>query len=226
MSSPSIGRTCNNSKLSNYNHTFDFHEEYATPTFLSDCEINGIILPRLLNDFKRNNEEDLAKVTSDVGKDSIVVCSVNSNPAIIRRRRILRVLTMGGLRGAYRLRQGFRRSSSGYGRDRRGRSRWRLRISSGYSQDRRGRSLWRLRTALCRADHNGDGRITRDEVQEEICIIFVIDQKKDNIIFLQIMVEIMMALEEQFGVSIGEGGAENIVTVQDAAVLIEKVRAA
>ncbi|KDP34000.1 hypothetical protein JCGZ_07571 [Jatropha curcas] len=39
-------------------------------------------------------------------------------------------------------------------------------------------------------------------------------------------VEIMMALEEQFGVSIGEGGAENIVTVQDAADLIEKVQAA
>ncbi|KAJ0983770.1 hypothetical protein J5N97_002126 [Dioscorea zingiberensis] len=38
-------------------------------------------------------------------------------------------------------------------------------------------------------------------------------------------VEIMMALEEQFGVSIGEGGAENIVTVQDAADLIEKVKA-
>ncbi|KAH8504669.1 hypothetical protein Peur_045847 [Populus x canadensis] len=39
-------------------------------------------------------------------------------------------------------------------------------------------------------------------------------------------VEIMMALEEQFGVSIGEGGAENIATVQDAADLIEKVKAA
>ncbi|KAJ8750841.1 hypothetical protein K2173_016022 [Erythroxylum novogranatense] len=39
-------------------------------------------------------------------------------------------------------------------------------------------------------------------------------------------VEIMMALEEQFGVTIGEGGAENIVTVQDAADLIEKVKAA
>ncbi|KAJ9183660.1 hypothetical protein P3X46_007483 [Hevea brasiliensis] len=38
-------------------------------------------------------------------------------------------------------------------------------------------------------------------------------------------VEIMMALEEQFGVSIGEGGAENIATVQDAADLIEKVLA-
>lgn len=38
-------------------------------------------------------------------------------------------------------------------------------------------------------------------------------------------VEIMMALEEQFGVSIGEGGAENIATVQDAADLIEKVKA-
>ncbi|WCJ42916.1 Acyl carrier protein chloroplastic [Euphorbia peplus] len=37
-------------------------------------------------------------------------------------------------------------------------------------------------------------------------------------------VEIMMALEEQFGVSIGEGGAENIATVQDAADLIEKVK--
>ncbi|KAK4420819.1 Acyl carrier protein 1, chloroplastic [Sesamum alatum] len=38
-------------------------------------------------------------------------------------------------------------------------------------------------------------------------------------------VEIMMALEEKFGVSIGEGGAENIATVQDAADLIEKVKA-
>ncbi|GLT97182.1 hypothetical protein SLE2022_147620 [Rubroshorea leprosula] len=38
-------------------------------------------------------------------------------------------------------------------------------------------------------------------------------------------VEIMMALEEQFGMSIG-GGAENIATVQDAADLIEKVKAA
>ncbi|KAK6914647.1 Phosphopantetheine binding ACP domain, partial [Dillenia turbinata] len=35
-------------------------------------------------------------------------------------------------------------------------------------------------------------------------------------------VEIMMALEEKFGVSIGEEGAENITTVQDAADLIEK----
>ncbi|KAH7574481.1 hypothetical protein ACOSP7_008590 [Xanthoceras sorbifolium] len=39
-------------------------------------------------------------------------------------------------------------------------------------------------------------------------------------------VEIMMALEEQFGVSVGESGAENIATVQDAADLIEKVKAA
>ncbi|KAK9923806.1 hypothetical protein M0R45_032206 [Rubus argutus] len=39
-------------------------------------------------------------------------------------------------------------------------------------------------------------------------------------------VEIMMALEEKFGVSIGEGGAENIATVQDAADLIEKVKSA
>ncbi|EXC01334.1 Acyl carrier protein 1 [Morus notabilis] len=39
-------------------------------------------------------------------------------------------------------------------------------------------------------------------------------------------VEIMMALEEKFGVSIGEGGAENILTVQDAADLIGKVKAA
>ncbi|KAE8658027.1 Acyl carrier protein 2 [Hibiscus syriacus] len=37
---------------------------------------------------------------------------------------------------------------------------------------------------------------------------------------------IVMALEEQFGVSVGEGGAENIATVQDAADLIEKVKAA
>lgn len=36
----------------------------------------------------------------------------------------------------------------------------------------------------------------------------------------------MMALEEKFEVSIGEGGAENISTVQDAADLIEKVKAA
>ncbi|KAG6669026.1 hypothetical protein CIPAW_01G214600 [Carya illinoinensis] len=38
-------------------------------------------------------------------------------------------------------------------------------------------------------------------------------------------VEIMMALEEKFEVSIG-GGAENISTVQDAADLIEKVKVA
>ncbi|KAF5748377.1 acyl carrier protein SF2 chloroplastic-like [Tripterygium wilfordii] len=38
-------------------------------------------------------------------------------------------------------------------------------------------------------------------------------------------VEIMMALEEQFEVSIGEGGAENIATVQDAADLVEKLNA-
>ncbi|BBG98753.1 acyl carrier protein 5 [Prunus dulcis] len=37
-------------------------------------------------------------------------------------------------------------------------------------------------------------------------------------------VEILMALEEKFGVSVGEGGAENISTVQDAADLIEKVK--
>ncbi|XP_022999995.1 uncharacterized protein LOC111494313 isoform X2 [Cucurbita maxima] len=37
-------------------------------------------------------------------------------------------------------------------------------------------------------------------------------------------VEIMMGLEEKFGVSIGEGGAEGISTVQDAADLIEKVK--
>ncbi|GLJ22961.1 hypothetical protein SUGI_0433190 [Cryptomeria japonica] len=37
-------------------------------------------------------------------------------------------------------------------------------------------------------------------------------------------VEIMMALEEKFEISIGEGGAENIATVQDAADLIEKVK--
>ncbi|KAG9443703.1 hypothetical protein H6P81_015043 [Aristolochia fimbriata] len=37
-------------------------------------------------------------------------------------------------------------------------------------------------------------------------------------------VEIMMALEEKFGVSIGDGGAENVATVQDAADLIEKVK--
>ncbi|KAK2645161.1 hypothetical protein Ddye_020356 [Dipteronia dyeriana] len=39
-------------------------------------------------------------------------------------------------------------------------------------------------------------------------------------------VEIMMALEEQFGVSIGEDVAQNIATVQDAADLIEKVKVA
>ncbi|XP_057778239.1 uncharacterized protein LOC130996963 [Salvia miltiorrhiza] len=39
-------------------------------------------------------------------------------------------------------------------------------------------------------------------------------------------VEIMMALEEKFGVSVGEGGAESIATVQEAANLIEKVKAA
>ncbi|KAK3213293.1 hypothetical protein Dsin_017999 [Dipteronia sinensis] len=38
-------------------------------------------------------------------------------------------------------------------------------------------------------------------------------------------VEIMMALEEQFEISIGEDGAQNIATVQDAADLIEKVKA-
>ncbi|KAK4398586.1 Acyl carrier protein 1, chloroplastic [Sesamum angolense] len=37
-------------------------------------------------------------------------------------------------------------------------------------------------------------------------------------------VEFMMVLEEKFGVSVGEGGAEDIATVQDAADLIEKVR--
>ncbi|MBA0847988.1 hypothetical protein Goshw_026462 [Gossypium schwendimanii] len=37
---------------------------------------------------------------------------------------------------------------------------------------------------------------------------------------------IMMALEEQFGVSLEEGGAENIVTVQDATGLIEKAKVA
>lgn len=36
----------------------------------------------------------------------------------------------------------------------------------------------------------------------------------------------MMALEETFGVSIGEGNAENISKVQDAADLIEKVKLA
>ena len=38
-------------------------------------------------------------------------------------------------------------------------------------------------------------------------------------------VEIMMALEEKFGVAIGEEGAQNIQTVQDAANLIEKMKA-
>ncbi|MBA0703415.1 hypothetical protein Golax_015740 [Gossypium laxum] len=40
------------------------------------------------------------------------------------------------------------------------------------------------------------------------------------------LVETMMALEEQLGVSLEEGGAENIVTVQDATGLIEKVKVA
>ncbi|GMY34828.1 Acyl carrier protein [Fagus crenata] len=40
------------------------------------------------------------------------------------------------------------------------------------------------------------------------------------------IVEIMMALEETFGVSIGEGNVENISKVQDAADLIEKVKLA
>ncbi|XP_027337340.1 uncharacterized protein LOC113851051 [Abrus precatorius] len=40
------------------------------------------------------------------------------------------------------------------------------------------------------------------------------------------IVEIMMALEEKFGISIGDGGAENISTVKDAANLIEKVKTA
>ncbi|KAL6335286.1 hypothetical protein AAG906_029527 [Vitis piasezkii] len=39
------------------------------------------------------------------------------------------------------------------------------------------------------------------------------------------IVEIMMALEEKFGVAIGEEGAQNIHTVQDAANLIEKMKA-
>ncbi|XP_047957679.1 acyl carrier protein-like [Salvia hispanica] len=39
-------------------------------------------------------------------------------------------------------------------------------------------------------------------------------------------VEIMMTLEEKFGVSVGESGAESIATVQDAADLIEKVKSA
>ncbi|KAL8230245.1 hypothetical protein R6Q57_000023 [Mikania cordata] len=37
-------------------------------------------------------------------------------------------------------------------------------------------------------------------------------------------VEIMMALEEKFGVSIGESGADNISTVQDAADLVQKMK--
>lgn len=47
-----------------------------------------------------------------------------------------------------------------------------------------------------------------------------------TLVILINQVEIMMALEEKFEVSIGEGGAENISTVQDAADLIEKVKAA
>ena len=38
-----------------------------------------------------------------------------------------------------------------------------------------------------------------------------------TIFYRSFQVEIMMALEEQFGVTVGEGGAENIATVQDAA---------
>lgn len=34
-----------------------------------------------------------------------------------------------------------------------------------------------------------------------------------------------MPLEEMFGVSVGEGGAQNIATIQDVAGLIEKVKA-
>ncbi|KAK7317410.1 hypothetical protein RJT34_01606 [Clitoria ternatea] len=40
------------------------------------------------------------------------------------------------------------------------------------------------------------------------------------------IVEIMMTLEEKFDISVGEGGVENISTVQDAADLIEKVMSA
>lgn len=36
-------------------------------------------------------------------------------------------------------------------------------------------------------------------------------------------VEIVMALEEEFGIAVEEENAENIVTVQDAADLIEKL---
>lgn len=47
-----------------------------------------------------------------------------------------------------------------------------------------------------------------------------------TLVILINQVEIMIALEEKFEVSIGEGGAENISTVQDAADLIEKMKAA
>ncbi|KAK7317794.1 hypothetical protein RJT34_02324 [Clitoria ternatea] len=40
------------------------------------------------------------------------------------------------------------------------------------------------------------------------------------------IVEIMMTLEEKFDISVGEGGVENISTIQDAADLIEKVMSA
>lgn len=36
-------------------------------------------------------------------------------------------------------------------------------------------------------------------------------------------VEIVMALEEEFGIAVEEENSENIVTVQDAADLIEKL---
>ncbi|KAK8535338.1 hypothetical protein V6N13_081477 [Hibiscus sabdariffa] len=44
--------------------------------------------------------------------------------------------------------------------------------------------------------------------------------------FTTFQVETTMALEEQFRVSVGEGEAENIATVQDDVEFVEKVKAA
>ena len=42
--------------------------------------------------------------------------------------------------------------------------------------------------------------------------------------FLLIQVEIVMGLEEEFGISVEEESAQSITTVQDAADLIEKLK--
>lgn len=49
-------------------------------------------------------------------------------------------------------------------------------------------------------------------------VIFI---KTDKYIFVQ--VEIVMGLEEEFGISVEEESAQSIATVQDAADLIEKL---